>query len=531
MQVTSTQLNIKTKRDDSGEFPLFFVLLGVLLFFVTSCTTTNQLNNSSSSLEIKTGDNATGTGFMFSSSDYVITSYHVVHGSKSINVRLTNGERIDASIAVQDTHNDIAILKLSKPPTSRHNIIILGESSSVKTGDRVFTYGFPLVDLLGNAEPRYSEGFVNSLSGISNDSRLFQVSIPIQPGNSGGPVFNEKGELIGIATSSIDAEKTKKVFGSSPQNVNFAIKSFYINSLLTNLPDTFIKHKGIVPVPIEQSSFKERVKNDIVLVEVVPQNPRNAEQPLAKNNSREKSQNEILKPSRFNQTDIKKLKSLNNCKKCNLSGANLSREKLKKADMEEANLSYTNLSSADLSESNLTGSNLSKANLESANLKSANLSKADLSQAKLENSNLIYANLSGSKLDGASLVKANLSFTRLTNTSFKNSILTKANLTGAKLSGANLSHASLNGANLKRAGMYKVNLTGADLTGAELPRSMKGVNLTGANLTNAILVDVDFSGADLTKANLTGASLTGAKIDKATLCNTITPWGLDNSGC
>ena len=208
---------------------------------------------------------------MFSSSDYVITSYHVVHGSKSISVRLTNGERIDATIAVKDTNNDIAILKLSKSPTSRQNIITLGDSSSVKTGDRVFTYGFPLVDLLGHQEPRYSEGFINSLSGMSNDPRLFQVSIPIQPGNSGGPVFNEKGELIGIATSSIDSEQTKKVFGAIPQNVNFAIKSSYINSLLPNLPDTFIKQKGIVPVPIEQPSFKERVKNDIVLVEAVPE--------------------------------------------------------------------------------------------------------------------------------------------------------------------------------------------------------------------------------------------------------------------
>ena len=95
MQVTSIQLNVNTKRYDLGELSRFFVLLGVLLFFVTSCTTTNQLNNSSSPLEIKTGDTATGTGFLFSSSDYVITSYHVVHGSKSISVRFTSGEQID----------------------------------------------------------------------------------------------------------------------------------------------------------------------------------------------------------------------------------------------------------------------------------------------------------------------------------------------------------------------------------------------------------------------------------------------------
>jgi hypothetical protein len=184
---------------------------------------------------------------------------------------MINGDRIDATVALKDTNNDIAILKMSQPLVSRKNIIVLGDSSSVKTGDRVFTYGFPLVDLLGDAEPRYSEGFINSLSGISNDPRLFQISIPIQPGNSGGPVFNEKGELIGIATSSIDSVQTQKVFGATPQNVNFAIKSSYINSLLPNLPDAFIRDKGIVVIPAKEVAFKQRVKNDIVLVEAVPE--------------------------------------------------------------------------------------------------------------------------------------------------------------------------------------------------------------------------------------------------------------------
>ena len=248
----------------------WFLLAPIVLSFLTACAST-ETPNKTSSLEINTRNVATGTGFLFSSSDYVITSYHVVHGAKSIRVRLINGQRIDATVALKDANNDIAILKLSKSPTSRQNIIVLGDSSSVKTGDRVFTYGFPLVDLLGDAEPRYSEGFINSLSGISNDPRLFQVSIPIQPGNSGSPVFNEKGELIAIATSSIDVDKTKKIFGSTPQNVNFAIKSSYVESILPVLPNAFIRDKGIVVVPTEEVGFKERVKNDIVLVEAVPE--------------------------------------------------------------------------------------------------------------------------------------------------------------------------------------------------------------------------------------------------------------------
>jgi hypothetical protein len=253
----------------NAKFRWYFLTLAVL-FFLTASAIAETLNNTSS-LVINKSDVVTGTGFLFSSSDYVITSYHVIHGAKSIRVRLLNGEKIDATVALKDTNNDIAILKLSHPPTSRQNIITLGDSSLVKTGDRVFTYGFPLVDLLGDAEPRYSEGFINSLSGISNDPRLFHVSIPIQPGNSGGPVFNEQGELIGIATSSIDSDQTKKVFGSVPQNVNFVIKSSYIKSMLTNLPDSFVRDKGIIVVPTKELGFKERVKNDIVLIEAVPE--------------------------------------------------------------------------------------------------------------------------------------------------------------------------------------------------------------------------------------------------------------------
>jgi len=105
----------------SGNAKFRFLLAPIVLSFLTSCTTTGQLQNNSS-LQINTSDVATGTGFLFSSSDYVITSYHVVHGAKSIRVRLINGDRIDATVALKDTNNDIAILKLSQSPTSRQNI-------------------------------------------------------------------------------------------------------------------------------------------------------------------------------------------------------------------------------------------------------------------------------------------------------------------------------------------------------------------------------------------------------------------------
>ena len=153
-----------------------------LLLFSTGCFSSDPMRMSNS-LEIKTGarqigktiDLNVGTGFLFGSSNYVVTSYHIVHGASSIQVKLFNGERIDAELALEDTQNDIALLKLDEKPGIQKTHIVFGDSAKVRTGEKVFTYGFPLVDLLGDGEPRYSEGIVNSLSGISNDPRMFQV--------------------------------------------------------------------------------------------------------------------------------------------------------------------------------------------------------------------------------------------------------------------------------------------------------------------------------------------------------------------
>ena len=82
------------------------------------------------------------------------------------------------------------------------------------------------------SEKKYNDGTISALSGIGNDNRFYQISIPIQPGNSGGAVVSEEGLVIGLAAAALDAEKVFKLTGSIPQNVNYAIKSRYITALL-----------------------------------------------------------------------------------------------------------------------------------------------------------------------------------------------------------------------------------------------------------------------------------------------------------
>ena len=211
-----------------------------------------------------------GTGFLFSAKDYVITNWHVVRGTNNIKVKFLNGEKIEAEVALKDPQNDIAFLKLARQPQLPPSNLKIGDASNIKMGDKVFTIGYPAHFLMGD-NPKYTEGVVNATSGLQDDPTVFQVSVEIQPGNSGGPLFNSKGEVIGITTSSLDPKAAVEAFGTLPQNVNYAIKSSYISALLPMLPQTLIASRGIVVVPSEPentlANFIEKAKRNIVLIE------------------------------------------------------------------------------------------------------------------------------------------------------------------------------------------------------------------------------------------------------------------------
>jgi S1-C subfamily serine protease len=145
---------------------------------------------------------ATGSGFLFGSQDYIITNYHVVKGTSELKVKFLNEEMIDATIVAKDTQNDVAILKISKSPSIQTSEIKFADSSMVRMVDEVFTIGYPSIQIMG-LRPKYTRGEISALTGIKDDPTVFQTSVPIQPGNSGGPLFNEKGEVIGLTTASL----------------------------------------------------------------------------------------------------------------------------------------------------------------------------------------------------------------------------------------------------------------------------------------------------------------------------------------
>jgi S1-C subfamily serine protease len=170
---------------------------------------------------------STGTGFFISEDGYLITNYHVVQDAKDIIVITYNNKELKGNFINGNSNEDIALIKVNAvtkalPILKKHNIA---------KGEEVFTLGYPLVQIQGQ-EQKASFGRINSLTGIKGDLHFFQIDIPVQPGNSGGPLINTKGQVAGVVTATLDQLVTLKMSGHIPQNVNYAVKSDYLVPLI-----------------------------------------------------------------------------------------------------------------------------------------------------------------------------------------------------------------------------------------------------------------------------------------------------------
>lgn len=175
---------------------------------------------------------ATGSGFFVTSSGYFITNYHVVENANLIGLTDKNGYFINANIIKVDKKNDIALLKAEGTFVP----VAIDASFKVLRGAPIIAAGYPNVDIQG-IEPKVTDGIVNSLSGLKDDPRYFQISAPIQSGNSGGPLLDMYGNVIGIVSAKLDSNYAIKATGDIPQNVNFAVKSDYIIQLINTIPE------------------------------------------------------------------------------------------------------------------------------------------------------------------------------------------------------------------------------------------------------------------------------------------------------
>jgi S1-C subfamily serine protease len=177
---------------------------------------------------------STGSGFYITADGYALTCYHVIVGARQVSVRDLKGITRAAQVIAVDKTHDLALLKIVDVPDGIVPLPLV-PSSTVRRGQAVVTMGFPNVSLQG-AEPKVTDGIINSFSGVNNDARTFQFSAPVQTGNSGGPLVTMEGNVVGIVAAKLDAAQVARTTGDIPQNVNYAIKSQHALDLLEAFP-------------------------------------------------------------------------------------------------------------------------------------------------------------------------------------------------------------------------------------------------------------------------------------------------------
>jgi TPR repeat protein len=176
---------------------------------------------------------STGSGFFVTLDGHVLTNAHVLKGCKTVQTRRADGDGAEARVVATSLGDDLALLKVEKRQATA---VAFRNGPPARQGEGVTVYGFPLTGLLASTG-NLTIGHLTALSGPRDDPRLLQISAAIQQGNSGGPVFDSRGNVVGVVVSKLDALAVAGATGDIPQNINFAIKA----SVATN----FLEAQGI----------------------------------------------------------------------------------------------------------------------------------------------------------------------------------------------------------------------------------------------------------------------------------------------
>lgn len=190
-----------------------------------------------------------GTGWSLCG-NYIVTNHHVVDGARTITIRGVNGnaeKMYKAEVVAVDKDVDLAIIKVVGVNIPDNSIPYGVTTRLADVGEKIFVLGYPLITSMGS-ELKLTDGLVSSHSGYQNDKSLYQVSAPVQNGNSGGPLFDEKGNVVGIVSSK----------HSQAENVSYAIKTSYLKELVNrSVGHDIFPHNNV----ISNKTLSEQVKS------------------------------------------------------------------------------------------------------------------------------------------------------------------------------------------------------------------------------------------------------------------------------
>lgn len=176
---------------------------------------------------------SSGSGFAVQP-NFVVTNFHVVDSCDEVTIR--QGQLVSkAHIAAESRNADLALLRTDTKITE-----IASVRRSAIFGENVTVTGYPLAGIL-SSDLIVTSGQVNSLAGLGNDPSMLQISAPVQPGNSGGPLVDRAGSVLGVVTSKLNVGRLARVTGDYAQNINFAIKPELLRLFLDSNQVTYKK--------------------------------------------------------------------------------------------------------------------------------------------------------------------------------------------------------------------------------------------------------------------------------------------------
>ena len=169
---------------------------------------------------LRAGPSSSGSGFVVTRDGGVLTNKHVVRGCTAVRVQIDGKTSVAATVRAVDPLRDLAYLETELRPKV---VATFRAAPSIRPGDDVVAVGFPLAGLLAD-QANVTRGSVNALAGLHNDQDILQMDAAVQPGSSGGPLFDLSGNVVGIVVTKLNAMLIAEEMGDFPQNVNFAIK-------------------------------------------------------------------------------------------------------------------------------------------------------------------------------------------------------------------------------------------------------------------------------------------------------------------
>ncbi len=201
-----------------------------------------------------------GTAFAISREGYIVTNYHVIQDAKTINIRGINGDyhkSYNAHVEVSDKNNDLVILKIDGITINDlEEIPFAIKQSASEVGENIYVLGYPLTATMGE-EIKLTDGIISSKSGFQGDITSYQMTAPIQPGNSGAPLFDENGNIIGIVSAK----------HLETENVGYAIKTSYLFNLLDATSIQISEQKNNILVGESLSNQVKLIKDFVYIIE------------------------------------------------------------------------------------------------------------------------------------------------------------------------------------------------------------------------------------------------------------------------